>query len=641
MKKLLFLAIIPFVFSCQEIDKDEFDVGGIVQKQKFDVNYLQLRDDSTGMAGTLYLTAKNPELKLTWNVPASCNIDTTTTTVLTRNGQCQLPIKWNRQNPNGTYAPDNKAFDAGVLVTDGDISRYVRLLWSSTIDSLQVEDKPIIMTRAGEALPKAIEITVEPPEGVDMDIVGGGYCQVTFSGTSILTVDQQHILAKNNIDKSLIPRYLRTGGDDIILFEWVDKAPEWNFDDYIVFKVGGQDLYVLRVRYNIPVEDNLVWDFKGTDIPVGSYLPSTGASVEVTAKTNTSWSVESPLQDGTAIDNGSTTLKEKTLPILIQDNPTSDIREVVITAKSNHVLAKDTVLTYYQLGNKQAGIFEFLGSEPVEGSHLASEQDTVKITVKADIPWYVSCGCIIPGREDYTPDGLQTYTEEFIVPANTTGVSQIVNIKVSDRYDRYTKTIQYIQDATGGGNPPGPDSGSISSVLLSPQGNIPEYETEYKISFQGSFTGNIAVRARAGMEELATASGKVNQSISLTIPRLNGSDRWVSFEYSIDGGTNWLEIERKMQINETFSSGLIQPRSLTIPATGQGLSWSFSGTYSRKVTWKAVSDEQTLVEQTANGPTLSLVIPANTTGQNRRIDFMYQLEGGQWVNMEYRIQSAQ
>src|SRR5699024_5084937 len=111
---------------------------------------------------------------------------------------------------------------------------------------------------------------------------------------------------KNGINKDLIPRFLRTGGDDIILFDWIDKAPESNFDDYLTFKVGGQELYVLRVRYNIPVEDNLVWDFVKTDIPAGSYLPSTNARVEVIAKTNTSWSVESPLQDGTAIDNGGT-----------------------------------------------------------------------------------------------------------------------------------------------------------------------------------------------------------------------------------------------------------------------------------------------------------------------------------------------
>lgn len=640
MKNLLFfLAIIPFVFSCQEIDKEDFDVGKMAQGPNFDVNYLQLRDDSTGMAGTLYMTAKNPELKLTWNVPASCNIDTTATTVIARNGRCQFPIKWNKQSQNGTYAPDSMAFDAGVLVTDGEISRYVRLLWSSTIDTMQVEDKPIIITRAGEALPKAVTVSVEPPS-VDMDIVGGGYCQVTFTGTNILTVDQQHILAKNKINKDGIPRFLRTGGDDIILFDWVDEAPKWNFDDYITFKAGGLDLYVLRVRYNIPVEDNLVWDFVRTDIPAGSYLPSTKARVEVIAKTNTSWSVESPLQEGTSIDHGGTTLSEKTLPILIQDNPTSDIREVVITAKSNDVVNKDTVLTYYQLGNAQAGIFDFLGSDPVVGSHLTAEQDTVKITVRADIPWYVSCGCTTPGREDYTPDGLQTYTEEFIIPANTTGMSQIINLKISDRYNKYTQTIQFIQDATGGGNP-GTGDGSISSVIISPQGEISEYGAELKASFMGNFAGDIDVRATSSGQVITAASGKVNTSMTLTIPQLIGPNRTIEFEYSIDGGKNWLEIERRMQINETFSPGLIQPRSLTLPASGQALSWSFNGTYSRKVTWRAVSNDIAIAEITANGPTLSLVIPANTTGQSRKVDFMYKLEGGAWINMEYRTQFAQ
>ena len=157
----------------------------------------------------------------------------------------------------------------------------------------------------------------------------------------------------------------------------------------------------------------------------------------------------------------------------------------------------------------------------------------------------------------------------------------------------------------------------------------------------GNFTGDIVVRATANGQLITTASGKVNTSMNLTIPQLFGANRTIVFEYSIDGGKSWLEIERRMQVNETFSPGLIQPRSMTLPASGQALSWSFNGTYSRKVTWRAVSNDITIAEITANGPTLSLVIPANTTGQSRKVDFMYKLEGGAWINMEYRTQFAQ
>lgn len=643
MRKLLFLlALIPFVFSCQESDNENIEMVNTALTSKLDANYLQLTDDSTGIAGNLYLTAKSPELQLTWNIPASCNIDTTVVSVTAKNGKCQIPIKWNKRQEDGTYAPSNMAFDAGVLVTDGDVSRYIRLVYSSTLEMIPIEDTPVIMTRADASVREPITITVEPPS-VEMDIVKGGYCAVSFTGTSILTVDQQNILQKNGIDKDQIPLFLRATDDGIILFKWADKAPTWNFDDYLVFKAGGQDLFVLRVRYNIPVEENLVWDFVKTDIPVGSYLPSTGAVVEVTAKTNTSWSVESTLQEGDdpITDNGGTTLQNRTLPILIEDNSTADMRKVTIIAKSNDVVNKSVELTFCQLGNKQTGIFDFLGSDPVAGSHLTPEQDTIRITVKTDIPWYVSCGCTVPGREDYTPDGLQTYTEEFIIPANTTGMSQIINLKVSDRYDRYTQTIQFIQDAIGGGNTPGTGDGSISSVIISPQGEISEYGAELKASFMGNFTGDIVVRATANGQLITTASGKVNTSMNLTIPQLFGANRTIVFEYSIDGGKSWLEIERRMQVNETFSPGLIQPRSMTLPASGQALSWSFNGTYSRKVTWRAVSNDITIAEITANGPTLSLVIPANTTGQSRKVDFMYKLEGGAWINMEYRTQFAQ
>lgn len=181
----------------------------------------------------------------------------------------------------------------------------------------------------------------------------------------------------------------------------------------------------------------------------------------------------------------------------------------------------------------------------------------------------------------------------------------------------------------------------VSLITISPQGDLSEYGAELKASFQGSFKGNIDIRAISGSEVLITASGKVNTSIPLSIPQLFGLNRIIIFEYSLDGGINWLEIERRNQINETFSAGLIQPRASTIPAGGQALTWSFQGTYSRKVIWRAYTMKETLAEITANGPTLSLIIPENNTGESRTVNFMYKLEGRGWTGMETRVQLAE
>lgn len=844
MRKILsiLLLILAIFASC---DHDAESQLHKIDKLELETHVLRLSDDTTGVAGKLVVSANTPEVKLKWNVPSTCNIDTTVTSLCLYNGSAELLVKWNECISDSVYGPTDKAFDAGVLISSNGLSEYVHLIWAEQVDSTVIEkmSDPIqAKTRAGEEIPAAIVLTLYP-ELVPLDIVVGGSVFVDYSGTPIVTIDQTDISVSTNIDKARIPRFL-TKSDEVV-FNWnTTGPPNLNFTSLVTFTAGSVRKQATLV-YNEPSDEPSYWLFINSTPDSGSPIPATNANIVVTAKTNKDWSIESDDAILSPVrDNGGTPLGNKTLSISINDNPGMKPRTITVLVKSQNSL--EETLIFNQLGNNQTGVFDFLSSNPIAESVLPGEETSVNITVQTDMAWWIKCNC--GKRVDYQASGLGEKKGTMIVTENTTDTPRIITITIG--YDETTVTtlnfvqnpsngsgtgatlvydsstlptgniakdggtytftftgtytgevqvrtlidgvaqtpgasvtnkqpqtsvpantltttrnitFQYkradgdwtalptstnrVQDGNGGGGgdtqtltyvsstlPTGnipasatvytfnfeggytgqfrvrsvnadtgevlfngpigtthspkvtvpantaattrnikfqyrlidiassswidlpastgriqdadnggdtPSGGNISLITISPQGDLSEYGAELKASFQGSFKGNIDIRAISGSEVLITASGKVNTSIPLSIPQLFGLNRIIIFEYSLDGGINWLEIERRNQINETFSAGLIQPRASTIPAGGQALTWSFEGTYSRKVIWRAYTMKETLAEITANGPTLSLIIPENNTGESRTVNFMYKLEGRGWAGMETRVQLAE
>ena len=164
-----------------------------------------------------------------------------------------------------------------------------------------------------------------------------------------------------------------------------------------------------------------------------------------------------------------------------------------------------------------------------------------------------------------------------------------------------------------------------------------EWGTTYSCTFTGDFTGDIIMRAVTGEnEELVRNTGKVNGKISVAVPQLNGANRKVTFQYSIDGGATWNDLGTKQQINETLSFTQISP-SGDIPVEGGTYTVTLVGTYSRTVTIRAregSSSGPIVVEETSNKVNANgehfhefkLVIPRNTTGSARAIGFSYKRE---------------
>lgn len=238
----------------------------------------------------------------------------------------------------------------------------------------------------------------------------------------------------------------------------------------------------------------------------------------------------------------------------------------------------------------------------------------------------------------YTGDMSSTLSASVNIPANNT--PNVLPVKFQYRaFDAEPSQWTYFPDETKRNQDAKTITGTVTPGALTPNTDVSEWGTTYSCTFTGDFTGDIIMRAVTGEnEELVRNTGKVNRKISVAVPQLNGANRKVTFQYSIDGGATWNDLGTKQQINETLSFTQISP-SGDIPVEGGTYSVTLVGTYSRTVTIRAregSSSGPIVVEETskldkvdANGEhfhEFKLVIPRNTTGSARAIGFSYKRE---------------
>lgn len=238
----------------------------------------------------------------------------------------------------------------------------------------------------------------------------------------------------------------------------------------------------------------------------------------------------------------------------------------------------------------------------------------------------------------YTGDMSSTLSASVNIPANNT--PNVLPVKFQYRaFDAVPSQWIYLPDETKRNQDAKTITGTVTPDALTPNTDVSEWGTTYSCTFTGDFTGDIIMRAVTGEnEELVRNTGKVNGKISVAVPQLNGANRKVTFQYSIDGGATWNDLGTKQQINETLSFTQISP-SGDIPVEGGTYTVTLVGTYSRTVTIRAregSSSGPIVVEETskldkvnANGEhfhEFKLVIPRNTTGSARAIGFSYKRE---------------
>lgn len=634
---LIFLSILVIFTSCEhEMESKLHTVG----KLELETNVLRLFDDTTEIAGKLIISANTPEVKLKWNIPPTCNIDTTVTSLCLYNGSAELLVKWNECISDSVYGPTDKAFDAGVLISSNEMSEYVHLIWAEQVDSTVIEklSDPIAKTRAGEDVPTAIVLSLYP-ELVPLDVVVGGSVYVDYSGVPVVTVDQTDISVSTNIDKANIPRFLTKPGE--VVFNWATAGPpNINFTSLVTFTAGSVRKQATLV-YNEPSDEPSYWLFVNSTPDSGSPIPATDASVVVTAKTNKDWSIESDDAILSPVrDNGGTPLGNKTLSISIKDNPDMTPRTIIVRVKSQNVL-KET-LTFNQLGNNQTGIFDFLSSSPVAESVLPSEETSVDITVQTDLAWWIKCNC--GKRADYQASELGEKKGTMIVTENTTDAPRIVTITVG--YDETTvTTLNFVQN---------PSNGSSTGTTLVydrstlPTGNIPQGGGTYTFTFTGTYTGEVQVRALIDGVAQTPGTSVTNKQPQVSVPANTlATTRNITFQYKrADGDWTALPTSTNRVQDGTNGGGETPGGNITpgkilppgdVPEGGRSYFCQFKGTGSvffralRNGTEVSRSPEGTA---TPTGVNLSVTIPPLGDTPSSTISFEYSIDGGNtWINM--------
>lgn len=331
------------------------DDGMSIKKQGtgFDISstFVRLLDDSTQTAGYLDITVDTPELKLKWNTLPACNIDTTITTVKVPSGKYRLPIKWDKLQKDNLYGPITKAFEAGVTISDGVQSKYVRLFWTDGIDSTQIAKESDVMTRSGDEERGVIMLELLPTEEVIMDKNIGGAVYVDFSGVAIVKLDPTNLTDETHIDKSSLPKLITKPQE--VDFEWENGiAPDVNFVKLVRFSASSSVYKDAVVTYRIPPVMKPKYEFISSSPVNESILPVTGANITITVNTNVPWSIEGDLGIATSVyDNDVIGIGNRDLEFPIRTNTSSNQRTVTVIIKSQGV-AKDT-LTFKQLANER------------------------------------------------------------------------------------------------------------------------------------------------------------------------------------------------------------------------------------------------------------------------------------------------
>lgn len=171
------------------------------------------------------------------------------------------------------------------------------------------------------------------------------------------------------------------------------------------------------------------------------------------------------------------------------------------------------------------------------------------------------------------------------------------------------------------------------NATISPSGVIPDEGGTYSCTFKDvSYSGNIDFRARKNDDTFIGTTGTVSDSLKVVIPTSTVQGE-VIFEFSLDGGTTWITVDKRVQVFETFGVGrteLVTSQNGSIPVGGSLIKQYFNGTFSNKITIKA----RTVKEDIASGVGyvadgfIPLLVPYNSTGVDRIVFFGFSRDNG-------------
>lgn len=247
----------------------------------------------------------------------------------------------------------------------------------------------------------------------------------------------------------------------------------------------------------------------------------------------------------------------------------------------------------------------------------------------------------------YTGDMSSTLNASVNIPANNT--PNILPVEFQYRaFDAVPSQWIYLPDDTKRNQDALTFGGTITSATLHPDTLIAEFGAPVYGKFAGTFNGKITMGAFSEKESntpFRTGEGVVGEDIAITIPQLNGSNRYIYFKYKLQGSDDWIYMDKREQKNETLQFGKLLPGG-NIPAEGGTYTIKISGTYSKNITVQArlgSSQGEIIVSETAKirpEHEFKLVIPANNTNLTRTFGFSFIREDlGTESVMELRTQA--
>ena len=353
MKKYLFYLMAFFaIYGCQ--NEEEF-ASSSEKGLKTSAEFLKLTDNDTNIAGVLKLSTDVSEVKLKWNITESSNLDTTLTSVSVANGVAEVPVKWLVKGLDGNYGPPDVAFRAGVLVTAGEESQYVPLIWADKIDSVKVRKLITPVTRSGNAsLQESIEVKFLP-KTLNLSDTKGGTMRVQLSNTDFAIMDYSEFNASMNLDLNSLPDVLENSST-ILRFNWAPAPPATGFTAKL--HVMTEEIIESAVVSYIPGNIGTL-----TVDPLDEKLPVAGGeniASTIVVTDQDSWSATSNqtwlrIQPSTGVGGNSS--------IYFSADPNPYSSERVATVKVTAGMLSQSI-TITQLGLSSSANLEYLRSTP-------------------------------------------------------------------------------------------------------------------------------------------------------------------------------------------------------------------------------------------------------------------------------------
>ena len=340
---------------------------------------------------------------------------------------------------------------------------------------------------------------------------------------------------------------------------------------------------------------------------------------------------------GKRADYQASELGEKKGTMIVTENTTDAPRIVTITVGYDETTV--TTLNFVQnpSNGSSTGTTLVYDRSTLPTGNIPQSGGTYTFTFTGTYTGEVQVRALIDGVAQTPGTSATNKQPQVSVPASTLATTRNITFQYKRADGDWTAlptSTNRVQDGTnGGGETPG---GNITPGKILPPGDVPEGGRSYFCQFKG--TGSVFFRAlRNGTEVSRSPEGTATPTgvnLSVTIPPLGDTpSSTISFEYSIDGGNTWINMNDNRTQNQTYVV-VDTPVIKELPAKNASASFGIRGTSQEAVTIGAYVGRVLIGSATAyptpEGLTLKVPVDDNPGPNYRLVSFSWTLDGENW-----------